>query len=275
MSGMFELDPEYLKIRDEALEVAAAVDPIAFEADDSSTLHPGIVAALRSSALTQLMVPASHGGRFDKIDPLAICVAREALMATCAQLDAVFALQGLGSYAITAAGSEAQRDEWLPQVAQVKALAALALTEPNAGSDLRAISTTLLERDGSLHINGEKSFISNAGVADFYTLLAREGDGFSAVLVPAITAGLTVEASPELIAPHVLGEVTLNDVQLPAAARLGPAGSGFQPILATLAVFRVSVAGAAVGLVAIGIQERWNSACTYQRTHCCLPRSLR
>ena len=98
--------------------MAAAVDHVAMEADESSTLHPVVADALRDSNLSELMVPASHGGRFDEIDPLAVCLAREALMKTSSHLDSLFALQGIGSYAISRAGSDEQRAEWLPKVAR-------------------------------------------------------------------------------------------------------------------------------------------------------------
>ena len=103
---------------------------MAGEADEMSEIHPGMLEALRRSALSQLMVPAEYGGRFEQLDPLAICIVREALMATSAHADSLFALQGIGSYAITAAGTPDQRAHWLPRIAKAEVLAALALTEP-------------------------------------------------------------------------------------------------------------------------------------------------
>ena len=222
------LDQTYLAVIDEAREVARSVESWAMEADESSVVHQATVDALRASRLAELMVPSSHGGRFESVDPLAVCLAREALMKTSSHLDSLFALQGIGSYAISLAGTEEQRREWLPRVATCEVLAALALTEPVAGSDLKGVTTTVEVRDGDLVLNGQKSFISNAGSAGFYTTLAREGDGYSLVLVPADAQGLTVSASPEIIAPHVLGELTFNDVVLPASARLGEPGQAFQ-----------------------------------------------
>ena len=249
------LDQTYLAVIDEAREVARSVESWAMEADESSVVHQATVDALRASRLAELMVPSSHGGRFESVDPLAVCLAREALMKTSSHLDSLFALQGIGSYAISLAGTEDQRREWLPRVATCEVLAALALTEPVAGSDLKGVTTTVEVRDGDLVLNGQKSFISNAGSAGFYTTLAREGDGYSLVLVPADAQGLTVSASPEIIAPHVLGELTFNDVVLPASARLGEPGQAFRHVLATLSVFRISVAGAAVGLMEGALEE--------------------
>jgi acyl-CoA dehydrogenase len=251
----FELGTDHAQVQAEARTLAAAVEPMAAEADALSTLHTGVAEALRNSGLTRLMVPAAYGGRFERVDPLAVCLAREAMMATSSHLDSLFALQGIGSYAIGVAGSPEQREQWLSRVAELEVIAALALTEPEAGSDLKAVTTTLEEAGGQLRLDGVKSFISNAGVAGFYTVLAREGTGHSLVLVPADADGLSTEPEAELIAPHILGTVRMSDVRLPASARIGPAGAGFDVVLATLAVFRVSVAGASVGLAQAALEE--------------------
>ena len=252
---LIDLPESHRAVVDEARALAASVEDMAMEADESSTLHPGIAEALRASALGELMVPATYGGRFEQVDPLAVCLAREALMKTSAHLDALFALQGIGSYAIARAGTDEQRAHWLPRVASCEAIAALALTEPVAGSDLKGITTTAVERGGQVVINGAKSFISNAGFAAFYTTMVKEGDGYSLVLVPADAAGLEISPSPEIIAPHVLGDMTFDDVVLPSSARLGEPGAAFRHVLATLAVFRISVAGAAVGLMEGALEE--------------------
>lgn len=251
----FELDAPYLEIQRQARDFARAIEPIAVEADEMSEIHPGVLAALRESGLSDLMVPAQFGGRLERLDPLAICVVREVLMATSAHADSMFALQGIGSYAITIAGSPEQRAQWLPKVATGETLAALALTEPEAGSDLKSVTTELLPTADGLLLRGTKSFISNAGAAAFYVVFAREGSGYSMVLVPADAAGVSVTPTPELIAPHVLGDVQFDDVLLPANARLGNNGQGLDLVLATLGVFRVSVAGAAVGLAQAALEE--------------------
>jgi acyl-CoA dehydrogenase len=255
MNGSVNLSDAHLEVVTEARSLASSVEDIAMEADESSTLHEGIADALRASRLGELMVPAAYGGRFESVDPLAVCLAREALMKTSSHLDSLFALQGIGSYAISRAGTAAQREEWLPRVARCETFAALALTEPVAGSDLKSIMTTVVERNGELVLNGAKSFISNAGVAGFYTTLAKDGDGYSLLLVPSNAAGLTVGPAPEIIAPHVLGDLTFDDVVLPTTARLGEPGRAFGHVLATLAVFRISVAGAAVGLMEGALEE--------------------
>ncbi|MEX2194329.1 MAG: acyl-CoA dehydrogenase family protein [Thermoleophilaceae bacterium] len=251
----FELDHSYRRLQEEAAAVADVVRPFAAEADASSTLHPGVRDALAASDLWSILVPASHGGRDALVDPLAVCVVRETLMATSSHLDSLFALQGIGSYAIATAGTEEQKAAWLPKVATGEALAAIALTEPDAGSDLKSISTTLERRDGGLRLTGRKAFISNAGAAAFYTTLVREADGLSLVLVSADSERLSVEPVPELIAPHVLGDVVFDGVALEEGDRIGAPGAGLDAVLATFTVFRVSVAGAAVGLAQAALEE--------------------
>jgi len=251
----FELDAPYLEIQRQAREFADAIEPVAVQADEMSEIHPAVLTALRESGLSDLMVPAEYGGRAERLDPLAICIVREVLMATSAHADSMFALQGIGSYAITVAGSPEQRQQWLPRVAKAEALPALALTEPDAGSDLKSITTELVPTVDGFVLNGTKSYISNAGAADFYVVFAREKSVYSMVLVPADAAGVSVKPTPELIAPHVLGDVRFEGVCLPPGARLGNPGQGLELVLATLGVFRVSVAGAAVGLAQAALEE--------------------
>ncbi len=251
----FSLGPEYLQLQQEAREFARSIEPIAAEADEMSVIHPGMLKALQDSNLSSLMVTAEYGGRYKKLDPLAICVVREVLMAASSHVDSLFALQGIGSFAITTAGSAAQRDEWLPRIGRAEVLAALALTEVEAGSDLKSITTTLTAESDGYRLNGSKSYISNAGFAAYYIVFAKEGSGYSMVLVPADASGVSVRKSPELIAPHVLGEVDFDNVKLPSTARLGKQGGGLALVMATLAVFRVSVAGASVGLAQAALEE--------------------
>lgn len=261
----FELGPDILAIQQEARAVARQVEAFAAEADECSQVHQPTLDVLRTSGLSSLMVPAAYGGRHGRVDPLAVCVVREALMRASSHLDSLFALQGIGSYAIAVAGTDEQREEWLPKVANAEVLAALALTEPVAGSDLRSIETTLVDDGQEIELNGAKSFISNGGAAGFYTTMAKEENRFSLVLVPADAPGVSIEPSPEIIAPHVLGEVTFDRVRLPASARLGEAGTGFRHVLATLSVFRISVAGAAVGLMDGALTCAANHAATREQ----------
>lgn len=256
---MFGLGPAERALQDEAVTLAAAVAPLAAEADAMSEIHPGVREALRSSGLAGLMVPKEFGGRSEKVDPLAVCLVREVLMKASSHLDSMFALQGIGSYAITVGGTDEQRRRWLPRVASLETLAGLALTEEHAGSDLKNVATTVVAKDDELVVHGEKTFISNAGAADFFVTLVKEdmadGSALSLVLVPGDAPGVGVRPSPELIAPHVLGDVTFDGVVVPPEARLGAPGKAMSLVLATLAVFRVSVAGAAVGLATGALEE--------------------
>lgn len=253
----------------EAAALTSAVADISAEADAMSEIHPGMREALRASGLAGLMVPAAYGGRAETVDPFAVCLVREVLMKGSSHLDSMFALQGIGSYAITVGGTDEQRAHWLPRVASLDTLAALALTEEHAGSDLKNVSTTVTEKGGSLVLHGEKAFISNAGAADFFITLVKEdlpdGPGLSLVLVPADEAGVHTRPSPELIAPHVLGDVTFDGVVLPVQARLGAPGKAMSLVLSTLAVFRVSVAGAAVGLATGALEEAARHARTREQ----------
>lgn len=251
----FDLEPKYLAIQAEARDLARAVEPMAQQADEMSEVHPGVLAALRQSGLSTLMVPAAYGGRFERPDPLAICLVREVLMGTSSHLDSLFALQGIGSYAISVGGSDAQRQEWLPKVARAESLAALALTEEDVGSDLKRVASELTTTESGLRLHGSKSFISNGGAADFYVTFAKEQAGYSMVLVPANAKGVSMSPTPVIMAPHVLAEIRFKNVELPASARLGEPGRGLDLVLATLAVFRVSVAGAACGLARAALNE--------------------
>jgi len=261
----FDLGPQYRQLQETARTVAAEVEPFAAEADAMTEVHPRCREVLQASGLTRHVVPAAYGGASDTLDPLAIAVVREALMYTSAHLDSLFAMQGIGSYALAVGGSEELKSAWLPKVAALEVIAGLALTEPDVGSDLRAVSTTVTADGDSVRITGRKSFITNGGAADFYSVLGREGDGWSMVLVPADTPGLTVERGADLIAPHILGELTFDDVVVPATHRIGVPGKAFSLVLQTLAVFRVSVAGSAVGLAQAALDEALRHARTREQ----------
>lgn len=251
----FELSSHHRALQQEARTFAATVRDIADRADESDGVDPDMRKRLAGSGLAAVAVPAAHGGRYERVDSLAVTVVREAFAAESAHLDSLLGMQGIGSYAISTGGAESVRAHWLPKVAELDAIAALALTEPDVGSDLKALTTAVTEHGGELSVSGHKSFITNGGDADFYCVLAREGDGHSLVLVPATAAGVSTARPHQIIAPHVLGDVLFDDVRVPAANRLGAPGEGFKLVLATLATFRVSVAGAAVGTAQAALQE--------------------
>jgi acyl-CoA dehydrogenase len=254
--GLFELPPEYRELQAEARALAAAVAGRAAVADEAAGVDQVMRQALRDSRLADVTVGREYGGRFPRVDSLAVTVIREVLAGVSGHLDSLFAMQGIGSFALSEGGSDTVRKRWLPAVAALDAIAALALTEPDVGSDLKAITTTVTVADGQLVVNGHKSFITNAGDADLYTVLCREGDDqFSLVLLPATAPGVTVTRPHQIIAPHVLGDVVFDGVTVPADHRVGEPGQGFRLALATLATFRVSVAGAALGVAQAALDE--------------------
>jgi acyl-CoA dehydrogenase len=185
------------------------------------------------------------------LDVRALCLARERLAYRSALGDFAFAMQGLGSGAITLFGSPAMRSRYVDSVATGKAIAAFALSERAAGSDAAAM-TTSARREGERYIlNGEKTWISNAGIADFYVVFARTGGsgtkGIAAFVVDADATGFEAGARIETISPHPLGTITFNECAVPASHRLGEEGDGFKIAMATLDVFRTTVGAAALG----------------------------
>lgn len=251
----FELPARHVDLLQQARDVAEKVRWRAAEADALVDVDPVMRDALRESGLAGLTVPAAHGGTDEQVDSLAVTVVREAFGGVSAHLDSLFAMQGIGTYGLALAAGERIQREWLPRVVALDAIAALGLTEPEVGSDLRSISTTVVERGGELVVSGRKSFITNASAAAFVTVLAREGDGYSLVFVPTDMPGVRVEPGPALIAPHIIGDVVLDDVRVPLDSRVGEPGQAFPLVLQTLATFRVSVAGSAVGVAQAALDE--------------------
>ncbi len=188
----------------------------------------------------------------DQVSVRALCALRQTLARREGLLDLALVEQGLGSYAIALAGRDALREVVLPEVAAGRRVAAFALTEDEAGSDLSRVATRATQREGGWSLRGAKTFITNAGIADEYTVLARaEGepgdrDGLVMLRVPSSALGLEVRRF-EVMAPHPIGEVVFNDVLVPEDDQLGAVGEGMDLALSVLARFRTSVAAAAVG----------------------------
>lgn len=254
-AGPFELPPRYRSLQEEARRLAVGLAERATVADEADHIDPVMREALAASGLTGTVVAKEFGGRFDKVDSLAVTVVREVLAGVSAHLDSLYGMQGIGSYALWVGGTDPVRKQWLPLVTRCEAIGALALTEPQVGSDLKAITTTFVSDGDEIVVDGHKSFITNAGDASFYLVLGREGDGYSMVLVPADAPGVSVTHPHQIIAPHVLGDVIFANVRVPANHRIGEPGKAFKLALATLATFRVSVAGAAVGLAQAALDE--------------------
>jgi acyl-CoA dehydrogenase len=211
------------------------------------------VQALGDAGFLKAVVPAEHGGLFPRLDVRTLCLAREILAWRDGLSDFAFAMQGLGSGAITLFGSDETKARYLPAVRDGQAIAAFALSEPEAGSDVAALATTARpDGPGHVRLDGRKTWISNGGIADFYVVFARSGEGpgakgLSAFVVAADAPGLAVAERIEVSKPHPLATLDFAGVRVPVANRLGQPGEGFKVAMATLDVFRSTVGAAALG----------------------------
>lgn len=236
-----------------ALDAWAGASLAAPHGPDVDSACRALVAQLGAAGWLRYAVGGTaHGGAFDAIDTRAICLVRETLARHAGLADFAFAMQGLGSGAIALFGTDAQRAAYLPAVAQGTAIAAFALSEPGAGSDVAALQCTARPDGDAYVLDGEKTWVSNGGIADFYLVFARTGEspgsrGISAFIVDAATPGLVIAERIALMAPHPMARLRFEACRIPASARIGAAGQGFRIAMATLDVFRTSVAAAAVG----------------------------
>jgi acyl-CoA dehydrogenase len=202
----------------------------------------------------------AHGGASEVIDTRTICLLREELAWHHGLADFAFAMQGLGSGAISLKGTPEQQAAYLPRVAKGEALAAFALSEPDAGSDVAAMQCSALATADGYRLNGLKTWISNGGIADFYVVFARTGEapgarGISAFIVDADSPGLEIAERIDVMAPHPLATLNFNNVLVPHTKRIGAAGEGFKVAMATLDVFRTSVAAASLGFARRALDE--------------------
>jgi acyl-CoA dehydrogenase len=235
--------------------VADEIEPRAATEEDVESSARRFVSLLASTGILKFAVAET------KLDIRALCLIREALAYSSSLADLAFVMQGLGTYAISRAASEHVREFWLSRAANGKAIAAFALTEPEAGSDVAAIQTTA-RRDGETYvIDGRKRFISNAGIADFYTVFAKTGtreDGraaLSAFVVGSKMQGFSVDQRTTLMAPHPIGEIAFNGCRVPAEDMVGNEGDGFKLAMETLDTFRASVGAAACGMARRALDE--------------------
>ncbi len=219
-----------------------------------------LVADLGKAGWLENCVPREWGGASEKLDVRSIALCRETLAYYSGLADFSFAMQGLGSGAISLCGTDAQRQQYLPAVAEGTAIAAFALSEAKAGSDVAAIATSAELAGDEYILNGEKTWISNGGIADFYCVFARTGEepgarGLSVFIVDASNPGLEVTEKIKTIAPHPLAVLSLNDCRVAVSARIGEPGEGFKIAMATLDVFRTTVAAAALGFARRALDE--------------------
>ena len=238
------------------------IEPHAGVEDDVEGLARHFVGLLAGAGLLNYAVAAP------KLDIRALCLIREALSYSSSLADLAFVMQGLGTYAIAQAAPDHVRDFWLARALQGKAIAAFALTEPEAGSDVASLKTEA-RRDGETYlIDGRKRFISNAGIADFYTVFARTGardDGrplLSAFVVGSKMQGFSLVERTSLIAPHPIGEIAFDGCRVPAEDMVGNEGDGFRLAMETLDTFRASVGAAACGMARRALDEAIRYAST-------------
>jgi len=230
------------------------------ETDDRAACRDW-VQRLGAGGWLRYCVPAAHGGALPALDSRALVLLRETLAFHSPLADFAFAMQGLGSGAITLAGSPAQQAHYLQGVASGQLIAAFALSEPEAGSDVGAMRTTALPATGGAYaLNGCKTWISNGGIADFYCVFAKTAPdggtrGISAFIVDATVKGLDTSQHIHVMAPHPLATLAFTDCQVPATALLGELNGGFKLAMRTLDIFRASVAAAALGMARRALAE--------------------
>ncbi len=241
--------------RDWAAQVEEVARGLEIDHSDTDAACRGLVRALGDAGLLQ--PTADEAGA---LDVRKLCLAREILARHDGLADFAFAMQGLGTGAISLFGSDAQKSKWLPLTRSGQAISAFALTEPQSGSDV-ANSTMTATRDGDDYVlNGEKTWISNGGIADLYTLFARTGEapgakGLSAFVVTPDLPGFEVAERLKTIAPHPLATLRFDNVRVPAQAMIGAPGQGFRIAMAVLDVFRSTVAAAALGFARRALDE--------------------
>jgi len=244
---------------------AWCVDALAgIDHHDTDAACRKLVASLGDAGWLRYCVPAgpdgAWGGALPQVDSRMVCILRETLARHDGLADFALAMQGLGSGAIALMGSDALRCKYLPRVAAGQAIAAFALSEPDAGSDVAALSCSARADGDHYVLDGAKTWISNGGIADFYCVFARTGEapgarGISAFVVEAGTPGLDIAERIDVMAPHPLATLAFDNCRIPASQRLGEPGQGFKLAMMTLDIFRASVAAAALGFARRALDE--------------------
>jgi acyl-CoA dehydrogenase len=250
-------EPRHRELADR-LETWAAQNLSHIDHDDTDRACRSLVAALGREGWLKFTAPGE--GDVEKIDVRTLALIREILARHSGLADFAFAMQGLGAGPISFFGDDEQRKTWLPKTRSGKAIAAFSLSEPASGSDVANISTTARRDGNGFVIDGEKTWISNGGIADFYIVFARTGEapgarGLSAFVVKAGSPGLKVAERLNTIAPHPLARLRFEGCRVPASALIGRGGDGFKIAMATLDVFRTSVGAAALGFARRALDE--------------------
>jgi acyl-CoA dehydrogenase len=235
------------------------IKPFEDDEDDINALSKKFVGMMGDAGFLKYTVPAAYGGKHESLDVRSLCICRETLARTTGLADFAFAMQGLGSGAISLFGSDTVKAHYLPKVREGKWIPAFGLTEPGAGSDAGAMTSTAVEDGDDYILNGTKTFISNAGIADFYCMFVRTSDegarGITAFVLDADTPGFEVTESLDVIAPHPLGTVTMTDCRVPKSKMLGNVGEGFKVAMSNLDIFRSTVGAASLGFARRALDE--------------------
>ncbi len=281
MSDLRHLDWPFFEDRHRAL--ARELDAWATQniSDDHGDVDAQCKALVRSLGqggwLRHAVGGTAHGGAAEQIDTRALCLIRETLARHSGLADFAFAMQGLGSGAISLDGSQSHKERYLPRVARGEAISAFALSEPDAGSDVAAMACAARIDGDHAVLDGEKTWISNGGIADFYVVFARDSSvrpldgsagsapgsrGISAFIVDADTPGFEIAARIDVIAPHPLARLRFTNCRVPLSQRIGAAGAGFKVAMRTLDVFRTSVAAASLGFARRALDEALQRATT-------------
>ena len=230
------------------------------ERDDVEAEARRLIRELGREGFTAYTVPRGYGGVKERVQARDLCVLREELSRGSALADTMLGMQALGSYPITLAGSEGQKSRYLPAVARGEAIAAFAVTEPEAGSDVSALQTRAIRRGKEYCLTGTKRFISNAGIADQYVVFAstdpeKKGKGISAFVLQADTPGLVLKERTRVLSPHPIGVIGFEECLVPESQLLGKEGEGLKIALGTLEVLRCTVGAAALGLAQRALEE--------------------
>lgn len=239
--------------------VAASGDQAGTSAAAAATVGR-LVAAMGEAGFLATAVGGGDGAPHGRLDARSLCICREVLARHAGLADFGFAMQGLGSGPISLFGSPEQKDRWLPEVARGRLLSAFALSEAEAGSDVSALAMRATRDGDHWRLDGAKTWISNAGIADLHVVFARTSGetgakGLSAFVVEAGTPGFTVARTIDLIAPHPIGTLAFDGARIPAGHMLGAPGEGFRIAMATLDVFRPTVGAAALGFARRALDE--------------------
>lgn len=260
-SASVAFEPAHHQLANEIARFAASqIEPIEEKGGTEDALAKRYIAALARAGFLRHVFPRELSGDAARYDVRSLAIVREHLSRHSGFADCMFVMQGLGSGPITLGGSRQQREQWLPKVVAGKSIAAFALTEPEAGSDVASLTTRAVKSGKQYVLDGTKTFISNAGIADFYCVFAKTdldagSRGISCFLVEKDTPGFKVSKRQRVIAPHPIGTLTFEKCRVPESALIGRENEGFKLAMRTLDVFRPTVGAAAVGLARRALAE--------------------